>query len=165
MFIRSILASLALGTLVLACASDPEDTGNTSANQTGKPTQTSDSTEPGGKDTSALKACCGGRGKCVPTKFVNASQLENLEKCEGSENVCAPNEFIDKADYGGKACKSSLKLGGSTKVEYDGVCLSDCLKFPSEDLLGSDGCNAEAEKCVPCKHPVTGEATGAPGCK
>ena len=108
-----------------------------------------------------LAACCGGRGSCVDSKLVG-DLSKNLASCEGAR-VCVPKEFVANRDHKGAACKGNVSLG-STKIPYDGVCLSDCLDIESKELLSRDGCGS-SDLCVPCKHPATGEATGAPGCE
>jgi hypothetical protein len=108
-------------------------------------------------------ACCGGRAKCVPGSNIDRGFHENLEDCEGTGQKCVPSEFIDNQDFAGAPCDGNVNLGNS-KLPYKGVCLSDCLSIESENLLSRDGCKT-GELCVPCEHPVTGAATGAPGCK
>lgn len=109
-----------------------------------------------------LATCCGGRATCVPSAAVDASFHENLEECPGDALLCVPNELVADRNFKGGACKGYVSLG-SSKIPYDGVCLSDCLGIEQKDLLSRDGC-ASGSVCVPCNRPDTGDATGAPGC-
>jgi len=116
----------------------------------------------------AFKACCSDQGtaraKCVPKTIVPASQQGNLDTddgtcTEGSE-LCVPNEML-QPNFKGPACAGSTFLTGS----YTGVCLSDCLSFGFVASLGiSRGNCTKGFKCAPCTNPLSGAATGAPGC-
>lgn len=115
-----------------------------------------------------FKACCNSQGsaraKCVPKAIVPASQQGNLDDddgtcAEGSE-LCVPNEML-QPNFKGPACTGSSLLTG----DYTGVCLSDCLHFGFIQSLGiSRGSCTKGFKCAPCTNPLTGQATGAPGC-
>lgn len=110
-------------------------------------------------------SCCGGRAKCVPKSRVGEDRLENLDACDGSSgDVCVPLAFVSDRDFKGAKCKGQVNISETSKLPYDGVCLSDCLNIPSKDLLSRDGCQS-GDLCVPCTHPVTGVPTGAPGCE
>ena len=60
--------------------------------------------------------------------------------------------------FAGAACQGDGFLGG-----YAGVCLPLCLNIPMSFMLDQADC-AESYVCAPCSNPLTGEATGAPGC-
>lgn len=113
-------------------------------------------------------ACCNSQGtsraKCVPTTTVPASQAGNLDDdngtCQKDAELCVPNEML-QPNFKGPACSGSTFLTGS----YSGVCLSDCLSFSFIQKLGiSRGNCMNGFKCAPCTNPLTGKATGAPGC-
>jgi hypothetical protein len=113
-------------------------------------------------------ACCNSQGtaraKCVPKAIVPASQQGNLDDdggtCQKDSELCVPNEML-QPDFKGPACSGSTLLTGS----YTGVCLSDCLSFGFIQSLGiSRGDCTKGFKCAPCTNPLTGKATGAPGC-
>ncbi|CAN5925787.1 hypothetical protein BH11MYX4_BH11MYX4_11700 [soil metagenome] len=136
-----------------------------------------------GKDTGACKsascdapkqpaktftACCSkhgtSRAKCVPKAIVPASQAGNLDDdggtCAKDAELCVPNEML-QPNFKGPACTGSTFLTGG----YTGVCLSDCLSFSFIEKLGiSRGSCTDDFKCAPCTNPLTGKATGAPGC-
>jgi hypothetical protein len=110
-------------------------------------------------------ACCNARAKCVPKTTVPEQMQKNLGDgdgtCQKDVEVCVPNEFVSNPAYKGTPCTGSGFIGG----QYDGVCLSDCLEFSFFQSLGiSRGNCASQMKCVPCQNPLTGQATGAPGC-
>jgi len=118
-----------------------------------------------------FKACCldksgaAGRGKCVPKSSVPSDLQKNLGDdggtCSKGVDVCVPSEFVTQPGYKGTACSGNTFLTGS----YTGVCLSDCLEFGFFQSLGiSKGNCASGNKCVPCKNPLDGSPTGAPGC-
>ncbi len=113
-------------------------------------------------------ACCTSQGtsraKCVPKTMVPASQAGNLDDdggtCQKDAELCVPNEML-QPNFKGPACNGSTLLTGS----YSGVCLSDCLHFGFIQSLGiSRGSCTNGFKCAPCTNPLTGKATGAPGC-
>jgi hypothetical protein len=113
-------------------------------------------------------ACCNDQGaaraKCVPTSSVPASQQGNLDDdggtCQKGSELCVPNEML-QPNFKGPACAGSTFLTG----DYTGVCLSDCLSFGFIQSLGiSRGNCTKGFKCAPCTNPLTGKATGAPGC-
>lgn len=110
-------------------------------------------------------ACCnsGGksRGRCLPKTSMPAEAASGLEKkeCPTDADLCVPEEEIDEKFVHPKCTASSL-LGS-----YEGVCISNCVAKDFLTELGTDRGNCSAESfCAPCKNPLTGEATGAPGC-
>jgi hypothetical protein len=113
-------------------------------------------------------ACCSSQGtsraKCVPTTIVPQSQQGNLDDddgtCQKGAELCVPNEML-QPNFKGPACSGSTLLTG----DYTGVCLSDCLSFGFIQSLGiSRGNCTQGFKCAPCTNPLSGKATGAPGC-
>jgi hypothetical protein len=112
-----------------------------------------------------FQACCsaGGksRGKCLPSASLPPEAATGLEKkeCTAAGDLCAPEEQLDEKFVNPKCTASSL-LG-----QYDGVCISTCVKMDFLTQLGTDQGNCSADSfCAPCKNPLTGAATGAPGC-
>jgi hypothetical protein len=112
--------------------------------------------------------CCTSQGttraKCVPTTLVPTAEQGNLDDDDGTclkgSELCVPNEML-QPNFKGPACNGSTFLTG----DYTGVCLSDCLHFGFIQSLGiSRGSCQSGFKCAPCTNPLTGEATGAPGC-
>ncbi len=115
-----------------------------------------------------FKACCESQGtsraKCVPKAIVPPAQQGNLDDddgtCQKNAELCVPNEML-QPNFKGPACNGSTFLTGS----YSGVCLSDCLSFGFIQSLGiSRGSCLKGFKCAPCTNPLSGKATGAPGC-
>lgn len=113
-------------------------------------------------------ACCKSQGtaraKCVPSTIIPQSQQGNLDDdngtCQKGSELCVPNEML-QPNFKGPACAGSTFLTG----DYTGVCLSDCLSFGFIQSLGiSRGNCTKGFKCAPCTNPLTGKATGAPGC-
>ena len=113
-------------------------------------------------------ACCNSQGssraKCVPTSIVPSAEQGNLDDddgtCQKGAELCVPNEML-QPNFKGPACTGSTLLTGN----YEGVCLSDCLSFSFIQSLGiSRGSCTKGFKCAPCTNPITGKATGAPGC-
>jgi hypothetical protein len=47
---------------------------------------------------------------------------------------------------------------------YTGVCLSSCLSFGIQGIALAQGSCDSVHTCAPCKNPLSGAATGAPGC-
>ena len=116
----------------------------------------------------AFTACCNSQGtsraKCVPTTIVPQAEQSNLDDdngtCVKGAELCVPNEML-QPNFKGPACSGSTFLTG----DYTGVCLSDCLSFGFIQSLGiSRGSCLKGFKCAPCTNPLTGKATGAPGC-
>jgi hypothetical protein len=101
------------------------------------------------------------RGRCVPTSVVgkDASSLD-VKECKQGQEVCVPSEQLAQ-NYVPPACKASNLIG-----DYDGVCISDCI--PRDfltDIATDQGNCTTGFFCAPCKNPLTGAPTGAPGCK
>lgn len=123
----------------------------------------------------AFETCCDDdSGHCIPTEMLPEGAQEGLEPCGGAqggggdewggaggggqaESYCVPDVMQDPA-YAGAACTGSGLLGS-----YAGVCLPTCLNIPMSFMLDHADC-AEGTICAPCSNPLTGEATGAPGC-
>lgn len=121
------------------------------------------------KPKATFKACCdvgqnpAGRGKCVPTEIIPdalESKLSNDDDTCAAGSLCVPNENLDDK-YKPVTCTGS----GTFTGDYTGVCVSDCVNFSFIERLGTSkgSCN-NGFKCAPCKNPLTGQATGAPGC-
>ena len=70
-----------------------------------------------------------------------------------------PKELLNP-DFKPPACSASGFLVG----DYTGVCLHDCLKFGLQGIVLARGNCQNNYKCAPCQNPLTGAATGAPGC-
>lgn len=100
------------------------------------------------------------RGRCVPKATLPPEALSNLEKKECTDDaLCAPAENFDPK-YVPPKCSASSLLG-----KYDGVCFSTCVKQDFFAQLGTaQGNCATGSFCAPCKNPLTGGPTGAPGC-
>ena len=132
-----------------------------------------------GKDTGACRSvscdapktkatvfasCCtsGGtsRGRCVPTATLPAVAASGLDQkeCDASA-LCVPQENLDPKFLPPK-CTASGLLGN-----YDGVCISTCVKSDFlASIATSQGNCTTGHFCAPCKNPLTGGSTGAPGC-
>jgi hypothetical protein len=103
------------------------------------------------------------RGRCVPSATMPQEGRDGLEikECKGEEERCVPQEQLTPG-YVNPKCKASAFFGG----EYDGVCISDCVKKDFLTNLGtSQGNCTTGFFCAPCKNPLTGAPTGAPGCQ
>lgn len=119
----------------------------------------------------AFETCCDdASGHCIPTEMLPEEAKEGLNPCgdggggdewgaDGGEaaSYCVPDVMQDP-NFAGAACQGSGLLGG-----YAGVCLPRCLNIPMSFMLDQADC-AETYVCAPCDNPLTGEATGAPGC-
>jgi len=110
-------------------------------------------------------ACCTSNGKsrgsCLPSASLPAVAASGLEKkeCPGAADLCVPSEELDQTFVNPKCTASSL-LGS-----YDGVCISTCVKMDFLTQLGTgQGTCSTDSFCAPCKNPLTGAPTGAPGC-
>lgn len=106
----------------------------------------------------AFARCCeDSSGYCLPTSVIPDEGEENLQPCsEGG--LCLPGVFLDPA-WTPPSCVGSMFID-----DYDGVCLPDCLDFGWVGwILDPADCPANYV-CAPCTNPLTGEATGAPGC-
>lgn len=104
------------------------------------------------------KSVCSAGGHCVPSAQVPPEMAGQLQACDGT-SYCVPDPFLvaggDKVPV--KACKS---IGGN-----EGRCMSMCLAEVGKEGASlpqgpSAGCG-EAEACLPCFDPITGDATGA----
>ena len=107
-------------------------------------------------------SCCGGEGTCLASDIVPENQVSSLRTCrrEGHRSLmCVPNDFLDPT-WRPDPCVGSNLLSG----DYEGVCLSSCLKLPFEFTLDRSPC-AEGYVCTPCIKPLSGEPSGAPGCE
>jgi hypothetical protein len=109
--------------------------------------------KPASTSTSAtgLAACCGGRGRCVPTDLVPEDSRDQLgaDSCTGATPTCAPVEFVPGA---GTAKKCTAVFGVVT-----GICISKCaIESFAEDLIQGD-C-ADDEMCAPCSFLPEGTA-------
>ncbi len=105
-------------------------------------------------------ACCSDRAKCVPASAIPQSLQKNLEQSSCAQNdLCVPTENL-QASFTPPACSATGFLVG----DYTGVCLSDCLSFGIQGLALARGDCSDHHTCAPCKNPLTGQPTGAPGC-
>jgi hypothetical protein len=125
------------------------------------------SCDPGPKDPpKTFAACCSKnnvpQGKCIPTTQIPMSEQSNLDvdECVKGQSLCVPTEML-AMPYTPMACTGNTLLTG----DYTGVCLSTCLHFGFFQQLGiSQGSCDDLHECAPCKNPLTGQPTGAPGC-
>jgi hypothetical protein len=103
-------------------------------------------------------------GRCVPKTIIPMSLQANLDKdtcANTAADLCVPSENLDAANFKPPACTGQGLIGGA----YTGVCLSKCLHFGFIQQLGiSEGSCDNLHVCAPCKNPLTGQPTGAPGC-
>lgn len=101
------------------------------------------------------------RGRCLPKTLVGEEGAKGLaaRECDAVSEVCVPGEQLDPKHVPPK-CQASALLG-----RYDGVCISDCVPRDLFAKIGtSQGSCADGSFCAPCKNPLTGAPTGAPGC-
>ena len=127
------------------------------------------SCDPGPKEAAKpFKQCCTPehattpQGRCVPKTQIPAAEQKNLnqDECTANEQLCVPSEMLP-ATFTPTTCSGSTLLTGA----YTGVCLSTCLHFGFIQQLGiAQGSCDDVHECAPCKNPLTGQATGAPGC-
>ncbi len=125
------------------------------------------SCDPGPKEAAKpFASCCskGGanQGRCIPTGQIPQSEQANLtaHECVSGQALCVPSEMIP-VTFHPTACTGSGLLTGS----YTGVCLSKCLHYGFIQSLGVDHGSCDSlHDCAPCKNPLTGQNTGAPGC-
>jgi hypothetical protein len=125
------------------------------------------SCDPGPKEPpKTFASCCvknnAPQGKCIPTGQIPSAEQANLDvdTCTKNVELCVPAEMIP-ASFKPPACTGSTLLTGS----YTGVCLSKCLHFGFLQSLGiAQGSCDDLHECAPCKNPLTGQPTGAPGC-
>jgi hypothetical protein len=109
--------------------------------------------------------CCGKpgatRGRCVPKSTMSADEASHLaqKECADKTDVCVPNEQL-KDGYVPPKCTATALIG-----KYDGVCFSDCIPRDFFASIGTaKGSCGDGFFCAPCKNPLTGKSTGAPGC-
>jgi hypothetical protein len=110
--------------------------------------------------TIAFKTCCkDNQGHCIPTEMIPEEFKDNLndDGCDAGY-LCLPDVFQDD-DFKPSACSGEIPFGPS----YTGVCLPKCIDITLDDLIWSGSCGSN-DDCVPCKDPLSGEPTGAPGC-
>jgi hypothetical protein len=104
--------------------------------------------------------CCSDRGRCVPTTSIPQALQSNLDHDSCADgNLCVPSENLQPT-FVPPACEADGFLIG----HYTGVCLSDCLKFGLQGIVLAQGNCTDQHKCAPCRNPLSGQATGAPGC-
>lgn len=108
-----------------------------------------------------LDNCCkksgSTRGKCVPKNDIPATYQERLKtwECDKNTELCVPSDIID-TDQKAVPCDADGDAG---------VCISDCIDIGFfEGLAIHQGSCRSDQNCIPCKHPLTGKPTGAPGC-
>lgn len=112
-----------------------------------------------GPSTPAVKfASCGeDQGRCVPQALVSASDRERLgpDTCAGLQQMCVPTIWLSTPVAAPEPCTIQA-YGG------EGRCLPNFLPQVVQQAaqLTQESC-AAAQSCVPCFHPITGEATGA----
>lgn len=103
------------------------------------------------------------QGRCVPKTIIPStlqSQLGTQDCANTNADLCVPSENLDP-NFKPMACTGQGLIGG----QYTGVCLSKCLDFSFIQQLGiSQGSCDNLHDCAPCKNPLTGQPTGAPGC-
>jgi hypothetical protein len=112
-------------------------------------------------------SCCSkngvSRGRCVDKVTMPPEAAKGLAQRECADTaMCVPDEFL--ANTPAASCRASA-LTGILFGAYDGVCLSDCIP---RDFLGqigtARGSCQDGFFCAPCKNPLDGKPTGAPGC-
>ena len=107
--------------------------------------------------------CCNGAGQCLPEEVIPEGDLDSLTKKGCTKgNRCVPDEMSDPT-FEPAVCQNTLVVPFVGEYPYEGVCLSKCLKIPFDFLIFSGTC-PQTHDCVPCLDPITGQATGAPGC-
>jgi hypothetical protein len=106
------------------------------------------------------RCCDDDTGLCVPESIVPATvPRESLNACRGGR-VCVPEQALNP-DFAPRACSGTFF--GS---RYEGVCLSECFDLSFVAWIKPDiaGCPFR-HRCMPCANPISGEKTGAPGCR
>jgi hypothetical protein len=103
-------------------------------------------------------SCCTGAGRCIPSSQVPADARGRLDAggCTGAgAPLCVPVGMARNPGAVPATCHDSATAA-------EGRCLMQCLPEVASraSRLRQSGC-AEAELCVPCYDPVTGESTGA----
>jgi hypothetical protein len=101
------------------------------------------------------------RGRCVPTTSIPATEQKQLatDTCTKGTDSCVPNDLLDP-NFKPNPCSATNFLTG----DYTGVCLSTCLDFGFAGIAIAQGNCDSTHTCAPCTNPLTGAATGAPGC-
>ena len=111
-------------------------------------------------------SCCSengtDEGRCVPTTIIPSTEQKNLgsDSCTSSTDLCVPSEMLNIATFKPTTCTANGFLVGA----YTGVCLSSCLSFGIQGIALAQGSCDSVHTCAPCKNPLSGAATGAPGC-
>ncbi len=111
-------------------------------------------------------SCCSengtDEGRCVPTTIIPSAEQKNLDgdSCKASTDLCVPSEMLNIAAFKPATCSATGFLVGA----YTGVCLSKCLSFGIQGIALAQGTCDGTHTCAPCTNPLTGAATGAPGC-
>ena len=110
-------------------------------------------------------ACCEQNGKpkgrCLPVSLIPDDDEKGLEakECAKGAELCVPEETL-AAGWKPAPCSASSILG-----KYDGVCISTCVKRDFLAKIGTaKGTCDDEHLCAPCKNPLDGKPTGAPGC-
>jgi hypothetical protein len=112
------------------------------------------------KPPAPFAACCNDQAKCVPTSAIPQTLQKNLDQDSCTQgDLCVPTENL-QASFTPPACSATGFLVG----DYTGVCLSDCLSFGLQGIVLAKGNCTDQHTCAPCKNPLSGQATGAPGC-
>ncbi len=146
----------------ISCA--PQRSGEPqSEEEEGEEPESSEGQGGGEEDPSSSEppVCCGGAGICLDAGVVPDNQERSVRSCrrEGHRDLmCIPLDFVDPT-WTPQTCIGGGALGG----EYQGVCLSTCLKLTLEFTLDRASCPS-SYVCAPCVGPLSGEPTGAPGC-
>ncbi len=111
-------------------------------------------------------SCCSengtDEGRCVPTEIIPSSEQSNLsqDSCATGAGLCVPSEMLSLSTFKPATCTATGFLVGN----YTGVCLSDCLSFGIQGIALAQGTCSDEHTCAPCKNPLSGQPTGAPGC-
>ena len=110
-------------------------------------------------------SCCTTAGKslgrCLPKASLPPEAASGLaqKECTSTADLCIPEQELDPK-FVHPTCKASSLLGA-----YAGVCISNCVNKDFLTNLGTARGDCSAESfCAPCKNPLTGASTGAPGC-
>jgi hypothetical protein len=121
------------------------------------------------KPPTKLQECCqrnnAEEGLCLPATSVPQAEQGSLSQdaCTDAASLCVPKEMTSPT-FKPAACTGQGLLGIFTGP-YTGVCLSKCLHFSFIQKLGiGQGTCDDDHDCAPCKNPLDGTPTGAPGC-
>jgi len=109
------------------------------------------------EDPKLFDECCHGGGRCIPGSLVDAKDKSRLDKdnCEEPlDALCVPNPWLADERKPPVSCRAP--------GDIEGRCLMSCLPEVTKrkDSLAQTTCD-EAELCVPCFDPISGESTGA----